>query len=100
MQMWLCGLQRPYIYTSSNAKHKKLLEWVEQGLDPNEEEARADREALLKRLHDYNNGGMELRRERHRMYMEDHRGWELGRRRRNEREREQRKSHRNLKKMI
>ena len=36
-------------------KHKQLLEWVEQGLDPKEEETRADREALLKRIHDYNN---------------------------------------------
>ena len=81
-----CVISKDHISTHLRTqKHKKWSEWVEQGLDPKEEEARADREALLKRIHDYNNGGMELRRERHRMYMEDHRGWELGRRRRNER---------------
>ena len=81
-----CVISKNHISTHLRTqKHETWLEWVEQGLDPKEEERRADREALLKRIHDYNNGGMELRRERHRMYMEDHRGWELGRRRRNER---------------
>ena len=70
-----CVISKDHISTHLRTqKHKKWSEWVEQGLDPKEEEARADREALLKRIHDYNNGGMELRRERHRMYMEDHRG--------------------------
>ena len=51
-------------------KHKRWLAWVEQGLDPMKEE--------LKRNCSI---GVDLQRERHRMYMEDHRA----RRRKNER---------------
>ena len=81
-----CVISKNHISTHlQTQKHKKWLEWVEQGLDPKEEQTRADREALLKRIHDYNNGGMELQRERHRMYMEDPRRWEFARRWRNKR---------------
>ena len=80
-----CVLSKDLSAHLRTQKHKKWLEWVEQGLDPKGEERRADREALLKRIHDYNNGGVELRRERHRMYMEDPRILELARRRKNER---------------
>ena len=67
-------------------KHNKWLEWVEQGLDPRMEEKRVEREAFLKHKHDLDNGGADLQRERHRMYMQDHRAWELARKRRKERE--------------
>ena len=82
-----CTVRRNNLSTHlKTQKHERWSAWVEQGLNPIEEEKRLEREAFLKQMHDLENGGWELQRERHRMNMEDHRAWEPARRRRKERE--------------